>query len=169
MGYLQDIIIEVPKGSRVKYEYDFEKEKIRVDRIMKTAFVYPYNYGYIEKTIADDGDAVDVLVLCDESFFPLSVIKCKVVGVLYTKDGKDENNLKGDPKIICVPEDEVDEESLLIDDINDISNVKKEIITDFFTNYKNNYKNKVSVVEKWGDKKEAIDIIEKAIVQYKNK
>ena len=164
MGYLKDIIIEVPKGSRVKYEYDFTDKKIRVDRIMKTAFVYPYNYGYIENTIADDGDAVDVLVLCDESFFPLSVIKCKVIGVLYTKDGKDYDSLKGDPKIICVPEDNVDEESRFINDIDDISNVKKEIITDFFTNYKNNYKNKVSMVEKWGNKDEAIKIIEKSIL-----
>ena len=91
-------LIEIPKGSRVKYEVDHETGRVFLDRVLYTAFDYPTNYGYIEDTLGDDGDPVDVLVLLDYELFPGVGIKVRPVGVFnMTDDGG------GDAKIIAVP------------------------------------------------------------------
>jgi inorganic pyrophosphatase len=151
-----DAIIEVPQNSKVKYEFCTETQKIRVDRILPSAYNYPFNYGYIENTIADDGDALDVVLLNDQPIYPMAVIKVKPVGVLFMKDG-----LESDPKILVYPADSVDRRYQSINDIQDIREIDKLILKDFFANYKNN-ENKVTVIEGFGDRSMAIDIINKS-------
>ena len=93
-NYIYDVVIEIPKGSKVKYEYDMEERRLRVDRILNTAYVYPYNYGYIPNTLSEDGDPVDVMVLGENALTPGCVVKCRVIGGLQTYDGK-----SGDSKL----------------------------------------------------------------------
>lgn len=77
-----DAIIEVPKNSKVKYEFCEESQKIRVDRILPSAYNYPFNYCYIENTIAEDNDTLDIVILNDQPLFPMYIIKIKPIGVL---------------------------------------------------------------------------------------
>jgi len=97
-----DAIIEVPQNSKVKYEFCEQSSRIRVDRILPSAYNYPFNYGYIENTIADDGDSLDIMILNDQPIYPMSIINVKPVGVLLMRDGKDMDNLEGDPKILSI-------------------------------------------------------------------
>lgn len=153
-NYIYDIVIEIPKGSKVKYEYDMEERRLRVDRILNTAYVYPYNYGYIPNTLSEDGDPVDVMVLGNCEFIPGCVIKCRVIGGLQTFDGKiGDSKLKADPKIIMVPYGNMDA-SLV--DTTEVPTGTKNIIKDFFRNYKNNEVTKVVQVGEWMTKNEAI-------------
>lgn len=149
-----DVVIEIPKGSKVKYEYDVKEGRLRVDRILNTAYVYPYNYGYIPNTLSEDGDPVDVMVLGEVEFIPGCVIKCRVIGGLQTFDGKREDEtLKADPKIIMVPSGNMD---VSLVDMTEVPTGTKNVIEDFFRNYKNNESTKIVRVGEWMTKKEAI-------------
>ena len=77
-----DVLIEIPRGSRNKYEYDFDLVKMRCERMLHTSMVYPTDYGFIPETLADDGDPLDVLVISTIPFFPGCVGKVKPVGIL---------------------------------------------------------------------------------------
>ena len=81
-----EVTIEIPKGSRNKYEIHHETGKIYLDRFLFTSMGYPADYGYIDKTLADDGDPCDALVLLDESVFPGVIVKSRVVGVYTMSD-----------------------------------------------------------------------------------
>ncbi|MFN4199407.1 MAG: inorganic diphosphatase, partial [Flavobacterium sp.] len=81
-----DVLIEIPKGSRNKYEYDFELKKIRYDRMIFSSMMYPADYGFIPETLALDGDPLDVLVLITEPTFPGCVIEVKPIGVFHMAD-----------------------------------------------------------------------------------
>jgi inorganic pyrophosphatase len=98
-----NVIIEISKGSHIKYEYDKENKILICDRILHTPMKYPFNYGFIPNTLSEDGDPLDVVVLMDDEMIPGSMIKCKILGYLDTKD--DAGN---DPKIIVCPIDKVD-------------------------------------------------------------
>jgi len=93
-----DVLVEIPKGSRNKYEYDFDIKKIRYDRMIFSSMMYPADYGFIPETLALDGDPLDVLVLVTEPTFPGCVIEVKPIGVFHMTDEKGP-----DEKIICVP------------------------------------------------------------------
>ena len=90
-------LIEIPKGSRVKYELDKETGLLKVDRILYSAVVYPANYGFIPQTLGDDDDPLDVLVLMQEPVQPLSILRARPIGMMHMVD-EGEN----DEKIICV-------------------------------------------------------------------
>ena len=92
-----DVLIEIPKGSRNKYEYDFDLHKIRFDRMLFSSMMYPGDYGFIPETLALDGDPLDVLVLGHEPTFPMCVMEVKPIGVFHMADEKGP-----DEKIICV-------------------------------------------------------------------
>ncbi len=92
------VVVEVPKGSRNKYETDRESGRIKLDRVLFSAVHYPADYGYVEGTLAEDGDEVDVLVLIDEPTFPGCLIRAKPIGMLRMKDEKGIDN-----KILAVP------------------------------------------------------------------
>ena len=93
-----EVIIEIPKGQRNKYEMDHETGRIRLDRMLFTSTRYPSDYGFIEDTLADDGDPLDALVLLDEPTFPGCLITCRVIGMFRMRD---EKGL--DDKVLCVP------------------------------------------------------------------
>lgn len=169
MSFLEfDTIVEVPKNSKVKYEFCENSNKIRVDRILPSAYNYPFNYGYIENTIADDDDTLDVVILNDQSIYPMSVIKVKPVGVLLMRDGKTMETLESDPKILAYPVESVDRRYKDINDINDIQELDKMILKDFFSNYKNN-ENKVAVVDGFANKEQALKIIQAAADRFSSK
>lgn len=92
------VVVEVPKGSRNKYEYDRESRRIKLDRVLFSAVHYPADYGYVEGTLAEDGDEVDILVLIDEPTFPGCLIEAKPIGMLRMQDEKGIDN-----KILAVP------------------------------------------------------------------
>jgi inorganic pyrophosphatase len=161
------VTIEIPKGSRVKYEYDEETNEILVDRILPSSYVYPANYGFIKDTLAEDGDPLDILVLSNESFIPGCKIKCRPVGVLYTKDGKSMDKLKSDPKVIAVPDTKIDKHFSHVEDIEDVPLPTKEIIEDFFENYKNNQDNAYVITSGWGNKEDAEKIYIESINLFK--
>ena len=150
-----DAIIEVPQNSKVKYEFCNHTNRIRVDRILPSAYNYPFNYGYIDYTLAEDGDKLDIVVLNNQPIYPMSIIKVKPIGVLLMRDGKDMDHLENDPKILALPADSVDRRYKNIEELKEID---KLILKDFFQNYKNN-ESKVTVVDGFADKKEAIKII----------
>lgn len=94
-----DALIEIPKGCKAKYEIDKETGLLRLDRILYTSTVYPANYGFIPRTLADDGDPLDVLVLCGDSIYPMTLISCRPIGIIKMVDGG-----LNDEKVIAVPE-----------------------------------------------------------------
>jgi inorganic pyrophosphatase len=91
-------VVEIPKGSKKKYELDKETGLIKLDRILFTSTHYPSNYGFIPKTYADDNDPLDVLVLCSETLDPLTMVECYPIGVVKMVD-----NQEVDEKIIAIP------------------------------------------------------------------
>ncbi len=92
------VIVEVPKGSKNKYEYDRERGRIKLDRVLFSAVHYPADYGYVEGTLAEDGDEVDILVLLDEPTFSGCLIQAKPIGLLLMEDEKGVDN-----KVLAVP------------------------------------------------------------------
>jgi inorganic pyrophosphatase len=93
-----EVIIEIPKGSRNKYEADHDTGAIWLDRHLFTATTYPTDYGFVPNTLADDGDPLDALVLLDEPTFPGCHVRARVIGVFWMSD-----EMGGDAKLLCVP------------------------------------------------------------------
>ena len=91
-------VVEIEKGSKQKYEMDKKTGLLRLDRILYTSTHYPANYGFIPHTLADDGDPLDVLILCSESLIPMCLVECYPIGVIIMNDGGDV-----DEKIIAIP------------------------------------------------------------------
>ena len=91
--------IEIAKGTKTKYELDKDTGLIILDRILHTSMIYPANYGFIPRTLSEDGDPLDVLVLCSESLNPLTLVSCYPIGIIRMLDGG-----KWDEKIIAIPE-----------------------------------------------------------------
>ena len=93
-----DVVIEIPRGSRNKYEYDHERHVMRLDRRLFTATAYPADYGFIPDTLSEDGDPLDALVLLDDPTFPGCWVTARPVGIFWMTDDKG-----GDAKVLCVP------------------------------------------------------------------
>ncbi|MBL6633418.1 MAG: inorganic diphosphatase [Actinomycetota bacterium] len=143
--------IEIPGGSRNKYEKDEATGRIMLDRMLFTAMRYPADYGYIEGTLAEDGDPLDALVLVGEPTFPGCWIRATPVGVFHMSDEKGS-----DEKVILVPlKDPQWSEVRDLDDVN--ANLLNEI-EHFFTVYKDLEAGETEV-RGWGDKAEAVEII----------
>jgi len=150
-----DVFIEIPYGDNVKYEIDKDTGRIRVDRVLSTSMVYyPGNYGYIPDTLADDGDPLDVLVINDRPFYPGSMVKCRVLGMLETRDEKGM-----DEKIIALPINKIDARYSNIRDLSDITKGKREMIKHFFENYKKLENGKFVEVVGYKDYKETLELI----------
>lgn len=153
-----DVLIEIPKGSRNKYEYDFELKKVRYDRMIFSSMMYPADYGFIPETLALDGDPLDVLVLVTEPTFPGCVMEVKPIGVFHMADEKGP-----DEKVICVPVS--DPVWNRLEDLSDVNGHLIKEIEHFFKVYKDLEQKKVDV-EGWGDLQEANKIIEACIKRY---
>ena len=122
-------VIEITKGGKAKYEMDKETGLLRLDRVLYTSTHYPANYGFIPRTFANDGDPLDVLVLCSENIIPMSLVRCYPIGVIVMDDGGSE-----DEKIIAIPFDDP-----TYNNYTDISQLPKHIFDEmqhFFTVYK---------------------------------
>ena len=152
--------IEIPKGSKKKYELDKETGLIILDRILYTSTHYPANYGFIPRTYSDDRDPLDVLILCDETFDPLTLVRCKPIGVFKMSD-----EMGMDEKIIAVC---INDPARNI--YNDISELPEHIsheIKHFFTVYKELEGKKTVVYEVEGSES-AKKVIEESIQAYKD-
>lgn len=124
-----DVTIEIPKGSRNKYEVDHETGKVYLDRYLYTSFGYPADYGYIDGTLGEDGDPLDALVLLPESVYPGVIVKSRVVGMYTMTD-----EAGGDDKVLCVPANDPRQEHLR--DISHVPKFDRLEIQHFFEVYK---------------------------------
>jgi len=124
-----EVTIEIPKGQRNKYEVDHTNGRIRLDRMLFTSTRYPSDYGFIEETLADDGDPLDALVLLEEPTFPGCLITCRVIGMFRMRD---EKGL--DDKVLCVPATDPRWEHL--QDVYDVPEFDRLEIQHFFEVYK---------------------------------
>jgi inorganic pyrophosphatase len=124
-----DVIIEIPKGQRNKYEVDHESGRIKLDRMLFTSTRYPSDYGFIDDTLADDGDPLDALVLLEEPTFPGCLIRCRAIGMFRMRDEKG-----ADDKVLCVVATDPRWEGL--QDIDDVSAYDRLEIQHFFEVYK---------------------------------
>ena len=155
-------IIEVPYGSNIKYELDKESGAIEVDRVLYSAMFYPANYGFVANTLSDDGDPADILVISDYALQPGSYIKSRLIGVLMMED---ESGI--DEKLIAVPADKIDPRYKDTKDIQDLPELTLNRIKNFFETYKMLEPNKWVKVTGFKGKKEAQEILQKAIDNYK--
>jgi len=154
-------VIEIPQGSRCKYEIDKPSGLLKLDRVIFSSFYYPINYGFIPQTYGGDKDPLDILVITSLPVVPLTLMEAKVVGVMQMVDGGDP-----DDKIIAVAANDPG-----VNHYNNIEELPKHFFDElrhFFEEYKK-LENKTVVVEEFGDKAKALSIINKAIVIDKKK
>ena len=152
-------VIEIPQGSRAKYEIDKPSGLLKLDRVIYSSFYYPCNYGFIPQTYGDDKDPLDILVISSLSIVPMCLVTAKVIGVMQMVDGGD-----ADDKIIAVAAHDPS-----INYINNIEELPKhffEELRHFFEEYKR-LENKAVIVEEFQDKSTALRIIQEAIDFYK--
>lgn len=153
-------IIEIPKGSRAKYEVDKESGLIKLDRVIYASMYYPLNYGFIPQTMGEDHDPLDIVVLTQVSVVPLCLIPSKVIGVMQMIDRGE-----ADDKIIAVAEDDP-----AVSHINDAKDLPEHLrleLKHFFENYKT-LENKKVMVDEFLSKDKAFTIIETSIRFYRD-
>ncbi len=158
------VVVEIPQGSGIKYEVDKESGAVFVDRFLFTAMYYPFNYGFIPQTLADDGDPVDVLVISREPVAPGSVIRCRPIGLLEMRD---EEGI--DTKLIAVPHSKLDPSYDHIKTVDDLPQIVKDRIKHFFEHYKELEPGKWVKVENFKGVQSAIEEIKKGLENYKSK
>ena len=154
-----DVVVEIPKGSRNKYEYDYEKKMIRYDRMIFSSMHYPSDYGFVPETLAEDGDALDALVLVSEPTFPGCLIEVRPIGLFRMRDEKGP-----DAKLLCVPTSDPIWNSLR--DLEEVNEHLKNEIEHFFQVYKDLEKKKVGI-EGWDSKEQALLIIRESQERYR--
>jgi len=146
-------VIEIPAGSKVKYEYDPDTTCMFVDRILYSSVVYPHNYGYIPETLGEDGDPLDVLVIMQEPVYPGCYLKARIIGVMHMIDQGEE-----DDKLIAVHAN--DPEYQRMDSIFNLPEHRRVEIQTFFMDYKKN-ENKHVHVSHFSDMQHALEIVKK--------
>ena len=154
-------MIEIPKGSKTKYELDKETGLLKLDRILYTSTHYPANYGFIPRTYADDLDPLDVLVLCSETIFPMTLVECYPIGVITMID-----NGRFDEKIIAIPTDDP-----TYNGYREISDLPRHIFDEmkhFFSVYKA-LEHKETAVDEVKGREPALRIVKQAIQSYQEK
>lgn len=160
MKYTIEAIIEIPMGTQNKYEVDKEKNRIKLNRVLYSKMTYPAEYGFIEDTLAEDGDPLDILVLATTKTFPGCIIDARVIGYLDMIDSGDP-----DQKIIAVVDSDRRFED--INEISDIKDLQKKEIKLFFSNYKILEPGHHVEVLDYYSKKDAIKLIEDCQNNYK--
>lgn len=153
-----EALIEIPKGSRAKYELDKDSGMLRLDRVLYSPFYYPANYGFIPQTLGEDNDPLDILVISQVEIQPMCLVKAKVIGVMRMID-----NNEGDDKIIAVAMGDTSVSH--IENIDQLPPYFTKELKHFFEEYKRLEKKEVSV-DGFQDIDSAIKIIEKSITDY---
>ena len=149
---LIDVQIEIPKGSRVKYEYDHETHQLRVDRFIRTPVDYFFNYGFIPNTLSGDGDPLDVLVMCEGPILPGAFVNIRPICYMVMEDEKGI-----DEKLLAVAQNDAHYEH--VKNIEDIPVHKLNEISQFFETYKSLEKEKWVKVGGWENKEKAFQLI----------
>src|SRR5690625_2089530 len=152
-------IIEIPQGSKAKYELDKDSGMLKLDRVLFSSLNYPHNYGFIPQTLCEDNDPLDIIVISQIDLDPMCIVEAKVIGVLSMID-----NGEGDDKIIAVAEHDMS-----INHINEVSELPPHLtveLQNFFEDYKK-LENKVVIVEDFQNAEVAKQIVTKAIEDYK--
>lgn len=153
MNNIVDFLVEIPANSYVKYEFDKEEGFLRCDRILHTSMSYPGNYGYIPKTLARDGDPIDVLMIPEYQIHPMTLVKVRIIGALIMRDEKGE-----DEKLIAVPDKSIDPYYVDFQDIKDVPKHLLAKIRHFFEHYKDTEPKKWVKVEGFVGTKEAVKL-----------
>jgi inorganic pyrophosphatase len=159
-----NVVVEIPKGSDIKYEIDKVIGVIRIDRVLSPSMSYPGNYGFIPQTLSGDGDAEDVLILGEMKIVPIAVINTRPVGILITEDDKGE-----DSKIITVPSPKVDQTASEIRDVEDINPNLRSKVEHFFLHHKDLEKGKFVKIIGWKNRAHAYEIISESMKRFKVK
>jgi inorganic pyrophosphatase len=152
---LINVLIEIPGGSKNKYEFDKDLGAFALDRVLYASVRYPYDYGFIPNTLADDGDPLDGMVIMDEPTFPGCVIPARPIGMLEMIDGGDR-----DEKILCVPDK--DPRYVDVKSLSDIAAHRLDEIAEFFRTYKNLEK-KVTEILDWKGVEDVSTLVQKCI------
>ena len=161
MNNVVDAVIEIPLRTKNKFEIDKETNRIKLDRVLYSAMSYPAEYGYIENTLANDGDPLDILVISSEPTFPGCIVPARVIGYLSVIDNGHE-----DYKLISVVN--VDPRYNEVKCLNDLSNFTLEEIKNFFQNYKTLQNIEVKV-DDYYDTEKALELIEECKKRYLEK
>ena len=154
-------IIEIPKGTRAKYELDKESGLLKLDRVLYSSVYYPANYGFIPRSYGDDKDPLDILILAQIEVVPMCIVPAKVIGVMRMLD-----NGEADDKIIAVADG--DPSVSHINNIAEMPNHFIEEMRNFFEDYKK-LENKTVVVEEFLHRDTAMEIIEESFEMYREK
>jgi inorganic pyrophosphatase len=158
-----NVIVEVPVGGEpIKYEMDKASGAMVVDRFLYTSMRYPGNYGFIPKTLSDDGDPCDVLICNQRGVVPGAIVACRPVGVLKMQD-----EAGGDEKIIAVPVPRLTRRYENVHDYTDLPEIAISQVQHFFEHYKDLEPTKWVKVLGWGDAAEARAVIVQAMERYK--
>jgi inorganic pyrophosphatase len=151
-------VIEIPKGSKGKYEMDKESGLLRLDRVLFSSVHYPANYGFIPQTLCDDQDPLDILVICSIDVYPMCIIEAKVIGAMEMIDGDER-----DDKIIAVAKNDMS-----VNHINDLSELPPHTLVElkrFFEDYKN-LEHKDVLVDQFLNREKAYEIINDSLKLY---
>lgn len=153
-----NVLVEIPKDSNIKYELDKESGAIFVDRFLHTAMTFPFNYGFVPGTLADDGDPLDIIVLSEYAVAPGTVIPSTIIGMLEMED---EAGI--DTKVVAVPLEKIDPLFGVYKDIMDVPDPIKNKLKHFFENYKKLEPGKWVKIKEWKDKKAALEALKRSI------
>ena len=154
-----NVLIEIPAGSKNKYEFDKDLNAFALDRVLYASVQYPYDYGFIPNTLADDGDPLDGMVIMDQPTFPGCVIAARPIGMLGMIDSGDS-----DEKLLCVPDQ--DPRYAKVTSLKDIASHRLEEIAEFFRTYKNLEKKETKITG-WQDVDAVRPLVEQCIRAYK--
>lgn len=154
-------LVEIPKGSKVKYELDKETGLLKLDRVLFSSVMYPANYGFIPQTMDGDGDPLDILILCSEKIEPMCLVNAKIIGVMYMLDQGEQ-----DRKIIAVAYNDIS-----VNYINDINELPPHTMLEmkrFFLDYKT-LENKKVHIEEFGNRHQALEVVSECAQIYKTR
>jgi inorganic pyrophosphatase len=157
---LINVLIEIPAGSKNKYEFDKDLNAFALDRVLYSSVHYPNDYGFVPNTLAEDGDPLDGMVIMDQPTFPGCVIAARPIGMLEMIDGGDR-----DEKILCVPDK--DPRYTNVRSLSDVAPHRLDEISEFFKTYKNLEK-KVTEILGWKDVEQVSALVEACIARYQN-
>ncbi|MEL6606069.1 MAG: inorganic diphosphatase [Cyanobacteria bacterium J06614_10] len=150
-----NVLIEIPAGSKNKYEFDKDLNAFALDRVLFSSVQYPYDYGFIPNTLADDGDPLDGMVMMDQPTFPGCVIAARPIGMMEMIDGGDR-----DEKILCVPAEDPRFDN--VKTLDDIEQHRLDEIAEFFASYKNLEKKEVEILG-WKDLDQVQPLVDQCI------